>query len=69
LDLEDYGINLHPGFQDVLINQRVLEVASFNLKTKAGKSYCVLPNQGGISESFKKNSDQGLPSWQNLEVV
>ncbi|XP_015758790.1 PREDICTED: uncharacterized protein LOC107338057 isoform X1 [Acropora digitifera] len=51
LDLEDRCIILHPGFQDVCLNRWVLEVASLNLKTKAGKSYRVLRGQGGRNEA------------------
>ena len=51
LDLEDRCIILHPGFQDVCLNRWVLEVASLNLKTKAGKSYHVLRGQGGRNEA------------------
>ena len=51
LDLEDRCITLHPGFQDVCLNRWVLEVASLNLKTEAGKSYRVLRGQGGRNEA------------------
>ena len=44
-------ITLHPGFQDVCLNRWVLEVASLNLKTKAGKSYRAIFNQGRKTES------------------
>ena len=48
-------ITLHPGFQDVCLNQWVLEVASLNLKTKAGKSYRAIFSQGRKMESERVN--------------
>ena len=44
-------ITLHPGFQDVCLNQHVLEVAALGLKTNSGKSYRVLYDQGRKSQS------------------
>ena len=44
-------ITLHPGFHDVCLNQHVLEVAALGLKTKSGKSYRVLYDQGRKSQS------------------
>ncbi|XP_073236450.1 uncharacterized protein [Porites lutea] len=44
-------ITLYPGFQDVCDNQHVLEVAALGLKTKSGKSYRVLYDQGRKSQS------------------
>ena len=51
VDLEDRCVTLDPGFNDVCLNRWVLEVASLNLKTKAGKSYRTLFSQGHKSES------------------
>ncbi|CAH3177506.1 unnamed protein product [Porites lobata] len=45
------GITLHPGFQDVCLNHHVSEVAALGLKTKSGKSYRVLYDQGRKSQS------------------
>ena len=39
------------GFQDVCLNQDILEVAALGLKTKSGKSYRVLYGQGRTSQS------------------
>lgn len=44
-------IILHPGFQDVCLNRYVLEVAALGLKTKSGKSYRTLFDQGRRSEA------------------
>ena len=44
-------ITLHPGFQDVCLNQHVLEVVALGLKTKPGKSYRALYDQGPKTQS------------------
>ena len=51
VEKEDDCVTLHPGFQDVCLNQWVLEVASLTLKTKAGKNYRTLYSQGLKTES------------------
>ena len=49
-----------PGFQDVCLNQHVLEVASLSLKTRSGKSYRTIFAQGQsylsrkIIQNFRK---------------
>ena len=45
------SVTLYPGFQDLSLNRWVLEVASLNLKTKAGKSYWNTFSQDPKSES------------------
>ena len=49
-DLEQC-ITLHPRFQDVCLIRHVLEVAALGLKTKSGKSYRTLFDQGCRSEA------------------
>ena len=54
--MEQFGdrnncITLHPGFQDVCLNRRVLEVAGLSPKTKSGKSYRTLFIQGRRAEA------------------
>ncbi|XP_067022632.1 P2X purinoceptor 7-like [Acropora muricata] len=44
-------ITLHPWFQDVCLNRHVLEVAALGLKTKSGKSYRTLFDQGRRPEA------------------
>ena len=51
IDREGDCITLHPGFREVCLNKYVLEVAALGLKTKAGKSYKTLFNQGQRSEA------------------
>ena len=54
--MESFGdseqcITLHPGFQDVSLNRYVLELAALGLKTKSGKTYRTLFDQGQRSEA------------------
>ena len=42
-------ITLHPGFESVCLNRRVLEVAALGLKMRAGKSYTTVRGQSNKS--------------------
>ena len=45
-------ITEHPGFNEVCLNEWVLEVAGLGLKSKNGKRYTTIFNQGSNKNEF-----------------